>query len=63
MDDFKTLFGTRIANALCRNGINTLDELREYNAQYPIEKWFGYGGQWRGIGQKAYEKIKEYLKD
>ena len=63
MSDLHALFGTRIANALLRNGVHSIKELREYDSQYPIEKWFGYSGQWRGIGPKAYEKIKKYLKE
>ena len=61
MEDLYALFGTRIANALLRNGVHSIEELKEYNTQYPIEEWFGYGGQWRCIGPKAYEKIMKYL--
>lgn len=63
MNDLYNIFGTRITNALTRNGIYSIEQLKEENSKYPIEKWYGYSGHWRCIGPKAYEKIKEYLKD
>ena len=58
----KSMFGTRIANSLKRNGVNSIEDLRELDAKYPIEEWFGYSGHWRGIGPGSYEKVKKYLK-
>ncbi len=44
MDDLKTIFGTRIGNALMRNGIYSIDELKEYVSKHPLEEhkrsWF-----------------------
>lgn len=63
MENLYSIFGTRIANALTRNGIYSIEQLKEENSKYPIEKWYGYSGHWRCIGPKAYEKIKKYLED
>lgn len=58
----ESMFGTRIANSLKRNGVNSIKDLRELDAKYPIEEWFGHSGHWRGIGPGSYEKLKKYLK-
>ena len=62
MKTLQELFGTRIGNALVRNGIETVKELQDYAEAYPFyenTKW----ERWRRIGPASYSKIEKFLKD
>ena len=60
--EFDNLFGSRIANALFRNGIFSTDELVIYAEKHPFYKNKD-GEIWKHIGFDSYKKIENYLNE
>ena len=56
------IFGSRIGNALLRNGIQTVEDLKKYCLDHPY-----YSNRsayiWRGVGDISYRIIDKYLEE
>ena len=62
MDNLKSIFGTRIGNALLRNEIHNIEELKKYCVDHPYHS-NTKAYIWRHIGERSYKIIDNYLKE
>lgn len=62
MNELNKIFGNKIGNALLRNGVNNIEELRQYSTKIPYYQNIR-ACYWRGIGDKGYKIIENYLRE